>query len=53
MIVFYLTKVTNSLWPDGGPLTFKEPRKPEEKVQTREEANRKLSTWLPGKKEYI
>jgi sorting nexin-25 len=53
MIVFYLNKVTNSLWPDGGPLTFKEPRKPEEKVQTREEANRKLSTWLPGNKKYI
>lgn len=50
MIVFYLNKITNSLWPDGGPLTFKEPRKPEEKLQTREEANRKLSTWLPGNK---
>jgi sorting nexin-25 len=49
MIVFYFNKITNSLWPDGGPLTFKEARKPEEKNQTREEANRKLSTWLPGK----
>ncbi|CEP07570.1 hypothetical protein [Parasitella parasitica] len=47
MIAFYFNKITNSLWPNGGPLTFKEARKPEEKTQTREEANRKLSTWLP------
>ncbi|CAO3626374.1 unnamed protein product [Mucor fragilis] len=47
MVVFYFNKITSSLWPNGGPLTFKEARKPEEKIQTREEANRKLSTWLP------
>ncbi|KAI8640059.1 PXA domain-containing protein [Parasitella parasitica] len=47
MIVFYFNKITNSLWPNGDSLTFKEARKPEDKVQTREEANRKLSTWLP------
>jgi sorting nexin-25 len=50
MIVFYFNKITDSLWPNGGPLTFKVARKPEEKSLTREEANRKLSTWLPGKK---
>lgn len=49
MVVSYINKVADSLWPNGGPLTFKEPRKAEEKVQTKEEANRKLSTWLPGK----
>lgn len=48
MIVFYFEKIINSLWPNGGSLTFKEARKPEEKIHTREEANRKLSTWLPG-----
>ncbi|CEI91432.1 hypothetical protein RMCBS344292_05720 [Rhizopus microsporus] len=47
MVASYINKVTDSLWPNGGPLTFKEPRKAEEKVQTKEEANRKLSTWLP------
>ncbi|OAD03543.1 hypothetical protein MUCCIDRAFT_143777 [Mucor lusitanicus CBS 277.49] len=47
MVVFYFNKITSSLWPNGGPLAFKEARKPEEKIQTREEANRKLSTWLP------
>ncbi|CEI96790.1 hypothetical protein RMCBS344292_10944 [Rhizopus microsporus] len=47
MVVSYINKVADSLWPNGGPITFKEPRKPEEKVQTKEEANRKLSTWLP------
>ncbi|KAI9266849.1 PXA domain-containing protein [Phascolomyces articulosus] len=47
MIVFYLRKVTDSLWPDGQTLTFKEPRRPEEKQHTKEAANRKLSTWLP------
>lgn len=49
MIVFYFNKIIGSLWPNGGPLAFKEPRKLEDKIQTREEANRKLSTWLPGK----
>lgn len=49
MVVSYINKVADSLWPNGGPITFKEPRKPEEKVQAKEEANRKLSTWLPGK----
>ncbi|KAI9497423.1 PXA domain-containing protein [Zychaea mexicana] len=47
MIVFYLRKVTDSLWPDGQTLTFKEPRRPDEKQHTKESANRKLSTWLP------
>ncbi|GAA5809018.1 hypothetical protein MFLAVUS_002420 [Mucor flavus] len=47
MIVFYFNKIMDSLWPNGGPLTFKEGRKAEEKAHTREEANRKLSTWLP------
>lgn len=50
MIVFYFNKIMDSLWPNGGPLTFKEGRKAEEKAHTREEANRKLSTWLPGKR---
>lgn len=49
MIVFYLKKITNSLWPDGKTLTFKAPRRPDEKQHTKEEANRKLSAWLPGK----
>ncbi|KAI7908175.1 PXA domain-containing protein [Cokeromyces recurvatus] len=47
MIVFYFNNIIDNLWPDGGPLKFKEPRKLEEKIHTREEANRKLSTWLP------
>ncbi|KAI8968665.1 PXA domain-containing protein [Pilobolus umbonatus] len=47
MIVSYFDKITQSIWPDGGPMKLKEPRKLEEKIQTREEANRKLSTWLP------
>ncbi|KAG1159705.1 hypothetical protein G6F37_004648 [Rhizopus arrhizus] len=47
MIVFYVNKVTDSLWPDGETLKFKEPRRPEEKLQTKEEANRNLSRWLP------
>ena len=51
MIVFYLRKVTDSLWPDGQTLTFKEPRRPDEKLHTKEAANRKLSTWLPGKED--
>ncbi|KAI9308239.1 PXA domain-containing protein [Cunninghamella echinulata] len=47
MIVFYLRKILDSLWPEGAKLTFKTPRKSDEKLHTKEEANRKLSTWLP------
>ncbi|KAI9483361.1 MAG: PXA domain-containing protein [Benjaminiella poitrasii] len=47
MIVSYFDKLMDSLWPGGESLRFKEPRKLEEKIHTREEANRKLSTWLP------
>jgi hypothetical protein len=49
MIVFALQKITNSLWPDGERGPPKEGRKHELQVKEREEANRKLSTWLPGK----
>lgn len=48
MVVFYLKKVTDSLWPGGQSIQFKPPRGPDEKQQTKEAANRKLSTWLPG-----
>ncbi|KAL0074151.1 PXA domain-containing protein [Phycomyces blakesleeanus] len=40
-------RLTDTLWPEGASLSFKPPRRPEEKQHTREEANRKLSTWLP------
>ena len=49
MVVYYFKKITDSLWPNGGQLTFKEARRPDEKVHSRNEANRKLSTWLPGR----
>lgn len=49
MVVFYFRKVMDGLWPGGGPLTYKPARKPDEKLHTKEDANRKLSTWLPGK----
>ncbi|KAL0089174.1 PXA domain-containing protein [Phycomyces blakesleeanus] len=49
MILFYFRRLTDTLWPEGASLSFKPPRRPEEKQHTREEANRKLSTWLPGK----
>lgn len=49
MIIFALQKLTDSLWPDGERAPPKEGRKHELQVKEREEANRKLSTWLPGK----
>ncbi|KAI8369312.1 PXA domain-containing protein [Radiomyces spectabilis] len=49
MMVFYLRRIIDSLWPGGASITFKPARQPEEKAQTREEANRKLSAWLPGR----
>lgn len=49
MVGFYFDKICNSLWPNGQSLTFKPARTTDEKQQTREAANRKLSEWLPGK----
>ncbi|ORY96947.1 PXA domain-domain-containing protein [Syncephalastrum racemosum] len=47
MVGFYFDKICNSLWPKGQSLTFKPARTADEKQQTREAANRKLSEWLP------
>ncbi|KAI8342056.1 PXA domain-containing protein [Chlamydoabsidia padenii] len=47
MVVYYFRKIMDSLWPGGATLTFKPARKQDEKLHTKEEANRKLSTWLP------
>lgn len=49
MIVFALQKIMDSLWPDGVRAGPKEPRNAATQAKERDEANRKLSTWLPGK----
>jgi Sorting nexin C terminal len=49
MILLALQKITDSLWPNGERAPPKEARKHELQMKEREEANRKLSTWLPGK----
>lgn len=51
MILLALQKLTDSLWPNGERAPPKEARKHELQMKEREEANRKLSTWLPGKEE--
>lgn len=38
----------DSMWPDGKPKTPGIPRTTEEKIRTRDEANRKLSSLVPG-----
>ncbi|KAG2189070.1 hypothetical protein INT44_004212 [Umbelopsis vinacea] len=46
-ILLALQKITDSLWPNGERAPPKEARKHELQMKEREEANRKLSTWLP------
>jgi hypothetical protein len=39
----------DSLWPDGVRAGPKDARSAVTQAKERDEANRKLSTWLPGK----
>jgi hypothetical protein len=52
MILLALQKITDSLWPNGERAPPKEARKHEQQMKEKEEANRKLSTWLPGKEKF-
>ncbi|KAI8072691.1 PXA domain-containing protein [Gongronella butleri] len=47
MLLFYFERITGALWPDGAKWQPRPARKPEDKLHTKDEANRKLSTWLP------
>ncbi|ORX44583.1 hypothetical protein DM01DRAFT_1340339 [Hesseltinella vesiculosa] len=47
MLLFYMQKITDSMWPNGAKWQSKLARMPEHKLHTKDEANRKLSTWLP------
>jgi sorting nexin-25 len=38
----------DNMWPDGKPKAPGIPRTTEEKIRTRDEANRKLSSLVPG-----
>jgi sorting nexin-25 len=44
----YLGLFRNALWPGGKPKPPGVPRTLDEKSKTREEANRKLTTLMPG-----
>jgi sorting nexin-25 len=44
----YLGLFRNVLWPGGNPKPPGVPRTLDEKTKTREEANRKLTTLMPG-----
>lgn len=44
----YLNSFKDSLWPGGTLKGPSDPRTAEEKIRTRDEANRKLSTLMPG-----
>jgi len=43
----YITSFKDALWPSGSLKGPGEVRTPEEKIRTRDEANRKLSTLMP------
>jgi len=46
----YINIFRDSLWPDGKLRATSVPRTTEEKIRTRDEANRKLSALVPGTK---
>lgn len=47
-VINYLDIVRDNLWPGGKLKTSELPRTVEEKLRTRDEANRKLSSLVPG-----
>lgn len=47
-VLTYITTLKDSLWPGGRLKPVDVRRTMEEKARTREEANRKLSSLLPG-----
>lgn len=47
-VLTYVNTLKDSLWPGGRLKPPELPRTPEEKARTREDANRKLSSLLPG-----
>ena len=47
-VLSYLNIFKEGMWPGGHLKPQSPPRSAEEKARTREEANRKLSTLLPG-----
>jgi sorting nexin-25 len=48
-VINYLDIFKDNLWPGGKLKTSELPRTVEEKLRTRDEANRKLSSLVPGK----
>ena len=48
-VLSYMGLFKDSLWPNGRLKPPSAPRTSEERAQTRDEANRKLSMLLPGK----
>lgn len=45
----YINIFRNSMWPDGKLRGPAPPRTTEEKIKTRDDANRKLSSLVPGR----
>ena len=48
-LMTFINTFRDSLWPDGNLKPPSVPRTVEEKLTTRDEANRKLSSLIPGK----
>ena len=48
-LVDYIGKFKDGLWPGGQLKPPSSPRTAEERLRTRDEANRKLSALMPGK----
>lgn len=47
-VLQYLTTFKEGIWPNGSLKPASPPRTAEDKIRTREDANKKLSTLMPG-----
>ena len=48
-VITYLNLLKENLWPEGKLRSNQSPRTTEERLRTRDEANRKLSSLVPGR----
>lgn len=47
-LLYYIGLLRDNMWPGGKLKVAGQPRTTEEKIRTRDEANRKLSSLVPG-----
>ena len=52
-VMSYIGMFRDAMWEDGQLKTAGPPRSAEDKLRTRDDANKKLSALIPGKREFL